>query len=102
MTNDKIKVLIVDDNSDDVHLIKELLKDITVIQFEFLHEKSLNSALELIEKDKNHRFDCILLDLNLTDSLGADTLKNILDRFPELSIIILLIIRLDPEGLTER
>ena len=94
MTNNKIKVLIVDDNSDDVYLIKELLKDITVVQFELLHEKSLNSALELIEKEnnKNHKFDCILLDLNLPDSLGTDTLKNLLNRFPGLSIVVLTVI----------
>ena len=89
MMNNKIKVLIVDDNSDDVYLIKELLKDITVIQFELLHEKSLNSALELIENNKNNKFDCILLDLNLPDSLGTDTLKNMLNRFPGLSVVIL-------------
>jgi CheY-like chemotaxis protein len=35
--NNKIKVLIVDDNSDNVCLIRELLKDITTVQFEYLH-----------------------------------------------------------------
>ena len=96
--NDKIKVLIVDDNSDDVRLIRELSKDITTIQFELLHEKSLNSALELIEREndnnkkednKKGRFDCILLDLNLIDSIGTDTLRTILNKFPELTIVVL-------------
>lgn len=91
MTNNKIKVLIVDDNSDDVYLIKELLKDITATRFELLHEESLNSALELIEKDKD-KFDCILLDLNLPDSLGTDTLKNVLNKFPGLSIVVLTVL----------
>lgn len=94
MKNNKLKVLIVDDNSDDVYLIKELLKDITIVQFELLYEKSLNSALELIEKEnnKNNKFDCILLDLNLPDSLGTDTLKTVLNKFPGLSIVVLTVL----------
>ncbi len=99
MEDNKIKVLIVDNNSDDVYLIKELLKDITVVRFELLHETSLNSVLELIEKEHNkkEKFDCILLDLNLPDSLGTDTLKNILNKFPGLPIIILTV--LDDENI---
>ena len=114
MMNDKIKVLIIDDSSEDVYIIKELLKDVTAVQFELLHEKSLNSALELIEREKEYtkeytkeykkeytkkehtkkehtkkeRFDCILLDLNLP-SLGTDALITILNEFPELTIVVL-------------
>jgi PAS domain S-box-containing protein len=87
--NNKIKVLIVDDNSDDVCIIRELLKDITIVQFEFLHEKLLNSALKLLEKEKPN---CVLLDPNLPDSLGTDTLKNVLNKYPELPIVVLTVI----------
>lgn len=84
-----IKILIVDDNSDDVYIIKQLLKDITVIQLELLHKKSLNSGLDYLEKEK---FECVLLDLNLPDSQGISTLKNVVNKFPELPIVILTII----------
>lgn len=84
--NDNIKVLIVDDNSDYVFLIKELLKDITIIKFEFLHETSLGSAISCLGKEK---FDCILLDLNLPDSHGIDTFKNVINKFPEFPIIVI-------------
>jgi len=87
--NEPIKILIVDDNSDDVYIIKQLLKDITIIQFELLHEKSLNSGLDYLEREK---FECVLLDLNLPDSQGIGTLKNLTNKFPELPIVILTII----------
>lgn len=89
MIMDKMKILIIDDDTDDVYLIRELLKDITVIQFELLHEKSLKSALELLEKE---RPNCILLDLNLPDSLGTDTLKNVINKHADLPIVILTVI----------
>lgn len=84
-----IKILIVDDNSDDVYLIRELLKDITTAQYELLHEKLFDTALKRLEKEK---FDCILLDLNLPDSSGIDTLKNVLDQHSGTPIVILTVI----------
>lgn len=88
MTSNEIKVLFVDDSSEDVYIIRELLKDITT-EFKFFHEPSLNSALELIQKEK---FDCVLLDLNLPDSSGTDTLKSVLKQCPELPIVVLTIL----------
>lgn len=85
--DNNIKVLIVDDNCDDTYIIYELLKDISL--FGLSCEKSLNSALGHLDKEK---FDCILLDLNLPDSTGIDTLKTVINKFPELPIIVLTVI----------
>lgn len=85
----KINLLITDDNPDDIYIIRELLKGITKTVIQYEHEKSLGSTLKRLEKEK---FDCVLLDLNLLDSLGTDTLKDLLDQHPELPIVVLTVI----------
>lgn len=84
-----IKILIVDDNSDDIYIIIELLREVTNIQYEFLHESTLDTTLKLLE---NERFDCILLDLNLPDSSDIETLKIVSDQHPEMPIVVLTVI----------
>ena len=84
-----IKILIVDDNSDDIYIIKELLREITNIQYELLHVSTLGTTLKLLEKE---RFDCILLDLNLPDSSDIETLKIVSDQYPEIPIVVLTVI----------
>lgn len=85
----KIKVLIVDDNPEDIRIIREFLEHIKAIKFELSYEHYLDSTIDHLKKE---RFDCILLDLNLPDSTGIDTLKKILEKFPQLPIIVLTIL----------
>ena len=82
----KTKVLLIDNNSEDIHVIRDLLKDISIVQYEFLHENSLESALKLLEREK---CDCILLGLNLPSNLEIDILKNLFVQHKDIPIIVL-------------
>jgi DNA-binding NtrC family response regulator len=86
MTNDKIKVLLVEDNPGDVRLLREFLWDVTSVQFELMPVDKLSKALKCIKQDN---FDVILLDLLLPDSQGLDTFINTHSHAPETPIIVL-------------
>lgn len=77
----KNKILLVEDNEDIVLTLTELMEhDIDISNAENL-EKATKKLTE-------ENFDSIILDLNLPDSIGLNTLKSISDRFPLIPIII--------------
>jgi two-component system, cell cycle sensor histidine kinase and response regulator CckA len=86
MTNDKIKVLLVEDNPGDVRLLREFLWDVTSVQFELMPVDKLFQALNCIKQDN---FDVILLDLVLPDSQGLNTFINTHIHAPKTPIIVL-------------
>lgn len=90
-SNDNMKVLIIDDSKEDIDIIQNLLKKTDIIKFDIIHEYTLSSASQHIEKEKE-KFDCIILDLNLPDSSGMNSLKVVQKRFPELPIVVLTVI----------
>ncbi len=86
MTNDKIKVLLVEDNPGDVRLLREFLWDVTSVQFELMPVDKLSQALNCIKQDD---FDVIVLDLLLPDSEGLDTFVSTHIHAPKTPIIVL-------------
>lgn len=68
-----INILLVEDNSGDVIIFREHLKD-SGINFELTHSGNLKGALH---QTAEHDFDVILLDLGLPDSISLNTLKSI-------------------------
>jgi DNA-binding response OmpR family regulator len=70
MAEQSIKVLLVEDNPGDVHLLRELLWDVTGEQFQLIPVERLEEALKSTETE---RFDVMLLDLSLPDSHGLET-----------------------------
>jgi two-component system, sensor histidine kinase and response regulator len=80
-----IKILLVEDNYGDVVLVNELLI-MAGIQFKLLQANSLKDAQKLITENK---FDIILLDLGLPDSLGLETLKRIHDTGVKCPIVVM-------------
>lgn len=86
MRKSKVEILVIEDNPGDAMLIKLLLEECLgniceVIQYEKLDE----GIRELI----NRRYDLILLDLNLPDSNGLNTLRKCLGPGFNIPIIIL-------------
>ena len=69
-----VDILLVEDNTGDVRLIKELLKS-SGIDFSL---KSVSTLKETVLMCAEHEFDVLLLDLGLPDSTGLETLKRIL------------------------
>ncbi|MBI5096660.1 MAG: response regulator [Nitrospirae bacterium] len=86
MDNRPIRFLLIEDNPGDVMLIRAFLIEAGAAQFEMEHVDRLFSGLERL---KERRFDCLLLDLGLPDSQGLETLTSALSRNRDLPIIVL-------------
>jgi diguanylate cyclase (GGDEF)-like protein len=88
MPKDRIHVLLVEDNPGDARLIKEMLAGPAYfgVMYQLSRVESLNAAVEVCS---NNRFDTLLLDLNLPDSGGLETLENLNGLFPHIPIIVL-------------
>lgn len=82
----KINILVVEDIPADIILIKEYLSESPSQVFDLFEAETLQAALELIE---HHDFDAVLLDLNLPDSTGLDTMRKIVNSVPETPVVIL-------------
>ena len=86
MINNKISILLIEDNPVDVRLIEELLKTSKDLYYELESHPRLSDGLDAIQND---HFDILLLDLNLPDSEGKKTLESILKINENIPIIIL-------------
>lgn len=86
MKNPPIKVLLIDDNPGEALLFKTLLNRIGSDGFILVHEDSLAAGLEHL---RTYDLDVVLLDLNLPDSQGFQTVKEVKTRFDHLPIILL-------------
>ena len=90
----RYRVLLVEDNPGDVLLIREGLRDSG--QFEIQHVGDLAAAFEQLSSDP---FDAILLDLNLPDSHGLDTLAEVVSR-TRIPVLVLTGLNDEASGLT--
>ncbi len=80
------KVLIVEDNPYDVKIITELFRDMKTDSFTLIFSESLEKAAEVYGRENP---DVVLLDLNLPDSSGPQTLGKAEALFPEKPIIVM-------------
>jgi signal transduction histidine kinase len=79
-------ILLVEDNPADVRLIEEVLRDAGATKHRMQHESRLERALQSLALA---RPDVVLLDMNLPDSLGVDTVARMQAAGPELPIVVL-------------
>ena len=86
MENDKIDILLIEDNIVDVRLIQELLKKSSDLSYNL---ESFSRLSEGINRLKNKDFDIILLDLTLPDSDIESTIESMLEFASKLPIIVL-------------
>lgn len=82
----KLKILIIEDSKPDARLIEIMLREPGTISFATRIADRLSSALEILSAE---RFDLLMLDLALPDSMGIDTLKLLFRKAPETPIIVL-------------
>jgi len=80
------RFLLVEDNSGDARLIKEYLSETQKAPFEIQVTERLSDGLNVL-RDK--RFDLVLLDLNLPDSSGIETLIKVKAEARKTAIIVL-------------
>ncbi|MDA8408597.1 MAG: sigma 54-interacting transcriptional regulator [Deltaproteobacteria bacterium] len=86
MLEDRLTILLIEDNPADTRLIKEMCLDCGTIDLDIQCESRLASGLARL---RNGGVDAVLLDLNLPDSLGIETLTCVDTEFPEIPIIVL-------------
>jgi DNA-binding response OmpR family regulator len=86
MENNELKVLLIEDNPGDAFLIKFYLGESVSPKFIFFHGESMKAANDLMSKNN---FDIVLMDLNLPDSVGLDTIKKLLEKYPNNLVIVL-------------
>jgi len=86
MRKEKLKILLIEDDPDDVLLLKESLAEADYLNLILVHADRLSSGLiQLAEQD----YGMVLLDLNLPDSRGLDTLTRLLGQAPNIPIVVL-------------
>lgn len=80
-----VKILLVEDNPDDIFVFKKVFAEITKVNFELVCADRLQAAIECCGKTK---IDVILIDLGLPDSRGIDTFYKLYAQVPDIPILL--------------
>src|SRR5436305_730960 len=86
MTEQAIRVLLVEDEAPFADLLRHILAVSASSHCETVHAASFSQVLELVEQ---HSPDVVLLDLSLPDRRGLDTYNDLQTLWPLLPVIIL-------------
>jgi two-component system, sensor histidine kinase and response regulator len=86
MTPDLISALLIEDDPDDVLLVKESLAEISLGKIKLAYTGRLSRGLIELSVQA---YDVILLDLNLPDSRGLETLKTVIKSYPKIPVVVL-------------
>lgn len=81
-----LNVLLIEDNEGDAFLLKFYLGEDDSYSFNFDHAETLSAAFSSLSAKK---YDIILMDLGLPDSYGVESIKALLDKFPNNLVIVL-------------
>jgi len=88
-----MRILLIEDDTGDARLIREMLSETNEGAAEMEWEQTLASGLERLASE---RFEVLLLDLTLPDSLGLDTLQSV--HTFEQSIPVVVLTCLEDDG----
>jgi DNA-binding response OmpR family regulator len=86
VTVNPIRVLLIEDDPDDALLLKESLAEAGAVNFQLVLAVCLADGLK---RTREQVFDVILLDLNLPDSRGLETLSRLRAQAPPAPIVVL-------------
>jgi DNA-binding NtrC family response regulator len=89
-----MRVLLIEDNEDDVHFIREMLAERKSVGIELEWTDQLGKGVTRLAEDK---IDVVLLDLSLPDSHGMATFDRVQAHRPNVPIVVLT--GLDDEGM---
>ena len=79
-------ILVIDEKTSDVSLLRSLLDNCWDGRFRLIHVEDLASSIMVLEKE---HIDAVLLDLALSDSQGLRTFLQVHARIPHVPIIVL-------------
>ncbi len=86
MSNDQVKVLLVEDNQEYAWMLQLILTKTNSASFEITHVEQLKEALFHASESP---FDIILLDLTLPDSRGYSTFSEMYSQAPHVPIVVM-------------
>ncbi len=86
MESASVRILLVEDDPDDVWIMRNLLSDQWDGPFDLIHVELLSTALEMCAQ---RRFDAVLLDLTLPDSRGLETFFAMCAAVEDVPIVVL-------------
>jgi DNA-binding NarL/FixJ family response regulator len=81
-----IRVLVLEDSPQDVFLLRAALAKVPLAKVELLHAERLCDALSLLEQ---HAVDLVLTDLNLPDSMGLETVSELVGKASGVPVVVL-------------
>lgn len=88
MQSNGIRLLMIEDDVQDVEIIQPFLNDEPLLTITFEHCQTLAAGIERL-KDSHAPIHIALLDLNLPDAQGLQCFEQVHQAFPELPLIIL-------------
>ncbi len=80
-------ILLIEDNMADAKIVEILLEETENINCRIDHQMTLGQGLEALDGDVEYA--AVLLDMNLPDSRGFETLTRVLEKFPDDNVILL-------------
>src|SRR5512137_212293 len=86
MATHQIHALVIEDDPDDILLLKDALADVGMGKIKLDCVDRLSRGLIQLN---GQNYDVVLLDLNLPDSRGLDTLNTTIKSFPRLPVVVL-------------
>ena len=89
-------VLSIEDNPVDSKLMRILLESCGKLRFKVMTAGTLAAG---IQAAMSGPVDLVLLDLNLSDSVGLDTLRHMLNSFPNIAIVVITGVEEEQQGL---
>jgi putative two-component system response regulator len=92
---DIIRTLVIEDNPDDVRLIKEMFRECGIDTIDLQFSGSLQEGIQLLGAST---FDVVLIDLGLPDSQGLETLQTIRSKYPQIPAVVLTGYADEPTG----
>ncbi|VAX34976.1 hypothetical protein MNBD_UNCLBAC01-717 [hydrothermal vent metagenome] len=80
-----LRVLIVEDTAVDRRLLESMLSESSGVTSFLRSADSFKKAIVLLEK---HNFEVVVLDLNLPDSQGIETLYALREKYPDVAVVV--------------
>ena len=81
-----INILILEDNPDDLFLLKETIESSDEMNSNIIHVDRLEKSIQTAEKQP---IDIAIIDLNVPDSFGLDTFISFNEIFPYIPVVIM-------------
>jgi CheY-like chemotaxis protein len=94
--NEPIRILLVEDTPGDVVLLEQNLRQVREVKFKLSHVGQLEGMNGLLATDS---FDVLVLDLNLPDSRGLNTVSRAMKQAPWIPIVVLTSVDNEASGM---